>query len=78
VGTHAAREEVIERARITDGEQHPHSTSMAKKIPASDWESSWLYDYFAAMPPVLSGNYYRWVMWIYMLLSAVCVFNVPV
>lgn len=60
VVAHAVREEAIERARTTDGERHPHATSTAKKIPASDWERSWLFDYFAAMPAVLSGNYYRY------------------
>lgn len=60
VAAHAAREDGIERARIEDGSLHPYfGSALMKKVPASDWERSWLFDYFKAMPAELSGNYFR-------------------
>jgi len=56
------RERDIEIAQEVDGRLHPAFESTAKKIAASDWERSWLYDYFESMGPSdLRGNYYRYL-----------------
>jgi hypothetical protein len=61
------REKVIaEVARDNmDGSLHPFFTSDKKKIPATNWERSWLMKYFMKMPSELSGNYYRYDLYTY-------------
>lgn len=65
VTAQAAREALIAQVanQFVDGSHHPHIASDMKKIPASDWERSWLLDYFVYSPPSrVGGNYYRYVV----------------
>jgi hypothetical protein len=67
VAVQKAREEVIAQTASTyvDGCHHPFFSSNTKKIPASNWERSWLMKYFVKLSSSseLTGNYYRCVIW---------------
>jgi hypothetical protein len=57
---------------------------MAKKIPATSWERSWLMKYFMNIPSELTGNYFRYIiliilyhvyatdMYVYVLFASMC------
>jgi hypothetical protein len=61
VATQTARGEVIARVAEgnVDGSLHPFLLSNKKKVPATDWERSWLLKYFMNLKVGLVGNYYR-------------------
>jgi hypothetical protein len=46
-----------------DGENHPHIASTKARIPVSDDEKKWLFNYFYSMgEDIEKGNYYRYVL----------------
>jgi len=56
-----AREDAIDRVveRSPDGCLHPFYQSERKKIPASEWERCWIFNFFIKLPRPFSGNCYR-------------------
>ena len=48
---------------MPDGENHPHIASTKARIPVSDDEKKWLFNYFYSMgEDIEKGNYYRYVL----------------
>jgi hypothetical protein len=57
-----ARQEIISRVADStqDGVLHPLFLNSTKKVPASDSEKTWLFNYFKGLPE-LRGNYFRYL-----------------
>jgi hypothetical protein len=64
VAAQTARQDIIRRVvdDTQDGCLHPWFVTAKKKIPASDSERTWLFNYFTELSTDLCGNYYRYMI----------------